>query len=556
MKFIWVLIPILIILGFISSHRLFRPGFFSMQDDIHVFRLQQYDKCFHDGQIPCRYIPDGGLGYGYPLFNYYSPLTYSIAEIFHLAGFSYINSIKSVFVLGFFIGTFGMFLFTRLFWGNLGGLISTIIFSFSPYRAVDSYVRGAIAEFFSLNLFPLVFWSIIRYLKTLKFRYFMLSVVFLTSLFLCHNLMTLAVSPVLILFIGITLFRQKQLNFKYIIKFFSIFLISFCLASFFLLPALFEKNLVTIETMTQGYFNFVNHFTTLSQLFINHNDWGYGASLWGPKDDMSFQIGYIQWLLPLFIFLASLFIKFKKDQISKLYIYLFFILFIFYSFLTHNKSTFIWQALPFMDYFQFPWRFLSVVIFLLSFISGSIVQFVHKRTVSVTLLILIFLSTILLNINFFKEDIWFPNLTDNQKLTGAELVRQSGAGLMDYWPKGSLNYPIEFSKDIPTSDSPLSTSNYTKKSNLLTADITVSSPNTLVTFPLVYFPIWKLTINNHPGLLLIDNNLGLIQTKLQPGIYHVSIDFINTPIRTISNIISLVTLLFVFAFFYFKRHEI
>jgi len=108
---------ILTAVALFSSWRLFRPGYPSMQDDIQVFRLQQFDQCLKDKQIPCRYISGGGLGYGYPLYNFYSPLPYAVAESFHLLGFSFINSIKIAFIIPAFLRVFGMFLFSSIFFG-------------------------------------------------------------------------------------------------------------------------------------------------------------------------------------------------------------------------------------------------------------------------------------------------------------------------------------------------------------------------------------------------------------------------------------------------------
>ena len=110
--------------------------------------------------------------------------------------------------------------------------------------------------------------------------------------------------------------------------------------------------------MTQGYFNYINHFTTLKQLFFDRF-WGYGASLWGPKDDMSFQIGLIQWLLPL----LALFFAFRKNQKNKYTILTVLFIGFFFLFLTHNKSTFIWHLFPIMAYFQFPGAFLVLPCF-------------------------------------------------------------------------------------------------------------------------------------------------------------------------------------------------
>ncbi|MBU3935556.1 hypothetical protein KJ909_02685, partial [Patescibacteria group bacterium] len=326
---------LVLLVSLLTCARLFRPGYFSMQDDIHVLRLQQFDQCLKDGQIPCRYTASGGLGYGCPLYNYYSPLPYFVAEIFHLVGFSLINSLKILFILGHLLTGISMFLFASLYWGNLGGLLSSALFLFAPYRAIDGYVRGALAEFLGISLLPLIFY----YLTQKKTK---TCIIAISALLLTHNLTSLVTLPLIAIYVFLT-------N-KYKIKSLFFLVVPFFLSAFFLLPAIFEKNLVTLPTMTQGYFDYRAHFTTLKQLFLDRS-WGFGASLWGPVDDMSFQVGLPLWPLAL---LSLFFIYKQKKAKNKIILGLFSVTAIFALFLTHNKSTFIWTHLPFMAYFQFP----------------------------------------------------------------------------------------------------------------------------------------------------------------------------------------------------------
>ena len=552
-----ILLICLFLISIITFYRLLRPGYFSMMDDMHVFRLQQFDQCLKDNQIPCRFIQDGGMGYGYPLFNYYSPLAYGIAETFHLFGFSLINSLKITFASFHLIGVFGMFFFASLFWGNLGAFISAVIFLLAPYQATDSFVRGAISESLALNIIPWIFYFLTKFINNQKNKNWKLEignwglVISLSALLLSHNLTSLAIAPVLVIYSIFLLFRNKDLNLKSISKLLLPVLISIGISSFFLLPAIFEKNLVTVDTMTQGYFQYINHFATLNQLFISRF-WGFGASLWGPTDDMAFQIGLIQWLLPI---IAIFFLFFKKIFKNKVLlvkggwpdlsgqvglIILFFLVFIFSVFLTHNKSTFIWQSLPFMSFYQFPWRFLSITIFSASFIAGSIILLINKKYQILTVII-ISLTTIILNFSYFKEDIWFSNLTDNQKLSPTEITIQSGAGLKDYWPKYGQNFPTSFAPEKPIVSDDTIITNYTKKSNKLTLTA-ISKSNTKITLPLVYFPNWQLFIDNQKSDFEIDKDLGLIEFNLTSGTHSILLKFTNTPIRNLANLISLISL--------------
>ena len=484
------LIIICILLGLLSCFRLIRPGFFSMQDEMHVFRFEQFDKCIVNLQIPCRYVPDAGLGYGYPLFNFDAPAFYAFSEIFHLLGFSFTTSIKIVLVLTKISGALGLFFLTN-------SLLATTLFVFAPYQATNLFVRGAFPELLALNLVPWVFYFF-------KKKNYLWSTIVLAILLLSHTLTSIAVLIILIpyLFLFIKDYKNQIVS----------ILASFGLSAFFLLPSFFEKNLTTINTMTQGYFHYIIHFATINQLFISRF-WGYGASLWGPKDDMAFSVGIMQWIIPL---LTIIFIKKSKNNI-KTFFYLFFALF--FLFLTHNKSTFIWQMFPFMAFFQFPWRFIGISIFLLSLISAKL----KLNNLLVTILIIL---TIGLNINFFKEDIWYQNYD-------LPISKVSGEGLKDYWPTYGKEFPTEyvFNKDI------------IKKSNNISFSANVLKDNTKISLPIVYFPNWSLKINNQPASYEIDPKYGQIKVTLNKGINNVNLKFYNTPIRTIANYTTLLSII-------------
>jgi len=291
--------------------------------------------------------------------------------------------------------------------------------------------------------------------------------------------------------------------------------------------------------MTQGYFQYIIHFATLNQLFISRF-WGFGASLWGPVDDMAFSIGLIQWLLPL---IAIIFLFFKKSKKYFGLSILFFLIFLFYVFLTHNKSTFIWQLFPFMAFYQFPWRFLSIAIFAASFVTGSIILLINKK-LQIIAVILITLTTILLNFSYFKEDIWYPNLTDSQELSSDRILAQSGAGLKDYWPKYGENFPTSFAPNYPTVSQNTIISYYSKKSNRVSLNAFTKSEGKII-LPLVYFPNWQLYIDGQKSNFEINKDLGLIEFNLNSGNHSILLKLNNTPIRTIANIISLISLILI-----------
>src|SRR3989338_8621713 len=95
--------PLLIVIffGLLAGRTLLPPGYFNMHDDLQMMRQLEMEKCFLDLQIPCRWVPDMGYGFGFPLFNFYPPLPYLIGEIFRVIGFSFVVTVKLTFILSF-----------------------------------------------------------------------------------------------------------------------------------------------------------------------------------------------------------------------------------------------------------------------------------------------------------------------------------------------------------------------------------------------------------------------------------------------------------------------
>jgi hypothetical protein len=202
-----------------------------------------------------------------------------------------------------------------------------------------------------------------------------------------------------------------------------------------------------------------------------------------------------------------------------------------------------------MAYYQFPWRFLSIAIFTLSFSAGSIILLINKKKLQVLAVIIISITTILLNFSYFKEDIWYSNLTDNQELSSDRILAQSGAGLKDYWPKFSKNFPTSFAPNLPTViQGEANFIKYYKKSNYSEAFFSVSTPKAIINLPIAYFPNWELYLDNQKIDYQIDPILGLIQFEIGQGSHHYELFLKNTKIRLIANIISLISISLVIVF--------
>lgn len=388
--------------------------------DFHFFRLFEFNKCIESFTFPCRWAPDAGLGYGEPLFNFYGQATYWVGEIFHKLGLNYIDSIKLTFILSIVGSGIAMFYLARKAWKNdYAAIISSTLYIYAPYRAVDVWVRGALPEALSFAIFPLIILAI----ENGSVFWF---AIFTTVLVLTHNLSLVMFAPFVIVWV---IYR----------KFWKVIpgtIIALGLSAFYVLPVIFESKFIDIQSTIRGHYDFRAHFVTLYQILISRF-WGYGGSTWGSGDGLSLSIGVLQWTLPLVV---GAIILFKRRNPNILYTtyYILFSLGWFYLFLTHNKSTFIWESLTFMSYIQFPWRFLGVATFCFALASGMVASLLTKQRAVLAIVIVVF--AMLLNFSFFKEDIWYK-VDDNYFLTGFEWDRQRTASIGDFWPNFGHEIP-------------------------------------------------------------------------------------------------------------------
>lgn len=527
----WPLVLILA-LSVLIVWPLFIPGYFSHHDNLQVMRIFEMRKCFTDLQIPCRWVPDMGYGNGYPLFNFYGPLPYYLGA---LASFvlGYIGAAKLLFFLPLIFGGIGMYFLGKELFGKIPGVVSAVLYLFAPYRALDSYVRGAVGEGFALAIIPFVFYFYLKLITSKNKQYFILATITTGLFFVSHNIMTLIFAQLIIIWVLLWLYKEKWKCLK--ISLLSLGL-AFGLAAFFTLPAFFEKGLVQTDALTRAELDFRAQFVKVSQLFIDRS-WNYSGSQPQSSNTISYQIGWPHWWLVA----ASLIVLFlnKKRKDVLLFTFLFFI-FTFGVFMAHNKSAPVWEAVKILAYVQFPWRFLSIVIFSASLLGGYFASLFKEKWLKIISVIIIAL-TVILNWQYFRPEHFYYNLTDRQLLSGQSFIDQQKGALLDYLPKTALE-PRQLPPTGPyVVSGEAKIENFVNKSNFWEFDVKVGK-DVLIEVPVFDFPNWTVFANAKKIFHTNDNVLGRIGFNLPVGEYNIKGKFLNTPIRTLSNSVTIVSI--------------
>ena len=549
------LMPLLILGTLIipSLAFLLRPGvYWNMHDDMQLVRQLEMEKCLNDGQLPCRWTTDLGYGYGYPLFNFYPPFPYYVGQVVRLTGLSFISTIKITATLQFIVAALGMYLLASRLFGVLGGIISSLLYTYAPYHAVNIYVRGAMNEAWAAAFFPYIFYFSYQAINQKKLRDYLLLALSYSLLLLSHNPMALIFSPFLAVWILYWLIRLDKSNFfKLSLNLGLSLIFSILLSAYFTLPVIFESKLVQIESMFQNYYHYSVHFVSLYQLFVS-NFWGDGPSVWGTADGMSFSIGYLHWIIPLICLVTTLIVYFKTKRLNIL-IVLLSALSVVSLFLTHARSTFIWAAIPIIQRTQFPWRFLNISTFLLSLLAGTVTCLIPLKVHSkLFILTTIVIATYSLNIKHFTPVTSGP-INDSQKFSGLAWTNQITGGIYDYLPKTAGTAPKApadtYIDAISPSNIKYELSGQKKGTDWLSFNISLPT-SAQITLPVLYFPNYLVSIDNNPATPpKYETTLGRITVDLSSGSHQVYLQLHDTPVRSISNFVSLFSLLLFFYLF-------
>jgi len=418
--------------------------FFPSHDSTWLVRLHQFDRAIKLGQFPPRLAPEAGFGFGYPLFRFYAPLFTFLSWLFLKISGSYSLATTFAIWLANFLGAWGMFLLGKIFWGKAGGLVAAVAFLLLPYRALDLYVRGALAELLALNILPWLFyfWARLFFVDWRKKNKrgiligFSLSLVFLLLSHSLYFLMALLLSPLLL----ISIFELNSRKKKQLAKgLFLSLLGAFLFSSWYWLPLLSKINETVVIDQAQKT-DYRDHFVYLWQIW--NSSWGFGGSTAGLKDGMSFKAGKLQIILSFLGLIALGRFKRKKRWL----LFSFFLLGAVSLLLTLSLSVFVWQLAPLLPVIQFPWRFLGFLGFTLALFSGGGLIFLRgKKLFSWLLALFLVAGLMFLNLKYFSPQKVISgaeaHFITSQKID--ELVFQ----VAEYFPRGAKSFPEEQPKE-------------------------------------------------------------------------------------------------------------
>lgn len=493
-----------------------------------IIRFSAFHQALTSGQFPVRFVDRLNNNYGYPVMNFLYPLPFYLSEFPKLISLDFTWSVKSVFILSTIASSLAMYWCLSKRFSAVASLTGAVVYLYIPYRFVDLYVRGSIGESLAFVFPPLCFLAVYQ-IKNGKKIYLPILSFFMALLILSHNIIAILFIP-LIIFESFLLLKGKSKE-----AFLSIGL-GFLLSSFFWLPAILDLKYVKFSQIKISEVS--NHLVAPLKVFVP--SWDYGPNP-NSKDGLSVQFGVVS----LFVFLATIVsITFSKKR--DILIVTFLAIYASIFFLMTKTSEPLWSLVPFIDIIQFPWRLLSVIVFISAFFAAFTVNWARNKTLTASLVIL---ASIVSTFPYtFPKS--FENYPDGYYSTNEDTTTVRD----EYMPLWVTEKPLQRASSRIESSPEAKIENVKGKGTNYRAQITASS-DTTVTVNTIYFPGWQVIANGSKTAIDYSNPSGLITFKLPKGLYNVKINYGKTRVHLLAELISLTGLLITGYrfFFYLKR---
>jgi len=518
--------------------------------ELHVFRIAELGYSLQAGNLYPRWAANFYHGYGYPIFNYYAPLTYHLGNWVTLLQPQHaVAGAKALFIGAAMLGAVGAYLLGREFGGQGGGVLGAAAFTFAPYMLlINPHVRGDLPEVFALAFVPWALWSWERLWTTGGKAIFVVAILSAAVTLLSHNLTGLTTMILLMALSAwqwLTNSRSVRVGWAFLAG-----VLTTTLTAFFWLPFLLERRFIYLDVTGEGHYDFRNHFVMLRDLlaFLRPVDWR-AATI-----NFSMSAGPVLMLLAVAGFVVA--IVWRKKHRRRIGFYMLSSLLCFW--LIAPGSRFVWEAISGMQYYQFPWRFLGPLAALIVPLIASLGHMTSfdKRYI---VLIVVLCAAILITAMPGLYPLPWPSdfgPVDPQSLLDLELEgRWRGTTSTDDFVPTTVDVipaPTQSVLDSYRSPPIDRVNRYTLPAGASVVVLpdapwrnrfAVQTPDEfLLRLYLFDFPGWKAYLNGQETPIKIARPEGFITLWVPAGHHEVLVSFEDTPPRTIGWIIAGVSL--------------
>lgn len=532
---------ILVVISLMPLLDLLHPGLPKGHDTPdHVARIANFYQSLSEGNFIPRWAGNLNWGYGHPILMFLYPLPSYIASLFHAVGFSFVDSTKLVFGVAYIASLLAMYLFASTALGSLPGLFAAVLYGFAPYRFVDLYVRGAIGEHVAFIFPPLIFYGLLRVARNNRETLGgVIIALTMAGLLLSHNAIVLMMLPLILMYALYLCFFEAKNRIRFLSLVSCLLFFGFLLSAFFWMPAFFEGKYTLRDIVTKG--DFSARFVPWQWFFVS--PWNYGGG-----NEFTKEIGLPQWLGAASAIIV--FIRIKSHRL-KWFIGGSLVSIVLSLWLMTDSAGFVWDKVTLLQKFQFPWRFLTIPVIASPILSAIVLTYIPKRFhlfIVFCLLSIIAITTAPMwraKEYVVKPEQFYSGIYNGTTDTGESSPIWS-IRFMEHRPKAVYETIEGEAMIVPGFR------------NSTRHEFTVSAKtDARIVDNTLYFPGWSVLVDDQkiPVEFQDPTYRGLMTFLVSAGEHRIVVDFGETKLRKMANVLSLGGLIILIFYETFRRYR-
>jgi uncharacterized membrane protein len=502
---------------------------------IHITNIAQFHNAITQGEFPVQWA-NNFSNYGSPIPIVAQQFPNYLGALIMLLTQDPLLSYKIMISLAYVLTSSFLFIYLKRHTSLFPAFAGAALFTFSAYRLTNLYIRGAGPELMSIMWLPLILIGIDKIVNDEKHAHILLGIS-LVGLLLTHPLI-FVVSQVFIL--PYCLFRLLNKKHKgTLAQVVMVYMLSIMIGSYYLIPLVAEmKYFVISKKVTQlipdqflswqNFFNESWRYASVGDVFVREN---------------RLQFGLLESLLLLSL-IPLTFYKVNRQLIRTLPFWLLIIALV-AVFMTTTGSQWFYFHVPFLDSIQFPWRFLSVLIFFPPIIFALWLDKCQSVKLQIALGSAVILALAVQRIPqaYGKNYTLYPatHYSHTVKNLYFDEMNTLWTGSTHQYPKRpAATKIIEGEGDLKMRQ---------LKNSYREYNLEARTPLRIVDYTF-YFPGWQVVLNDQPVEIEFQDEAyrGIITYRVPPGTHTAKVTFKPTKIRLVGQLLSLSGLLLAFTY--------
>lgn len=500
--------------------------------EFHLYSWLEVLNQWKEGILYPRWAGLAHFGYGEPRFIFYPPASWMVGATLS-AIFPWTLAASIYIWLVVTSAGISMFVLARRWLQRRDAIFAAVLYALNPYHLVIVYWRSAFAELLAACLLPLLLLFVLESAEDRNQRIVPLAIV-LAAAWLTNAPAAVMIHYSLALFIVFFAIRERST--RLLLVGMASVVLGAGLASFYLVPAVYEQKWVDISEAISPGSRPADNF-----LFIHTTD---------PDHDAFNRV--ISWVavLELSVILMSgiaarVWRRLGTWEWNALSLWA-----ICCGVLLFPISLLFWKILPKLQFMQFPWRWLLCLSLIFAvFVSVGLRWSWMRALVCIAAIVVIVAGWRRVQVP------WWDNAGDLREM---EDNMDSGVGYEgtdEYTPVGADPGTVDKQAREVVVEGPARAAIHVLRWEAARKEFVaqMSAPDRLA-LKLFPYPAWRIKVNGHPVEPLLQECTGQLVVPVQAGSNQVEITFVRTWDRIVGGWISFIAAVFLFLWILFGDH--